>query len=143
MPPLQNHRHEAFAQALAKGMPANRAYVEAGYVYSEPNASKLTRNAKVKARLQEFIDAAAKRATVTRASLIEECQKICELAVRDGQYSAAVSAVREMGVLSGERVERTEFGRPGEFADMSDRELAQALIEEQKRLKLLPAPPSE
>ncbi|TCL89842.1 hypothetical protein C8J38_11030 [Rhizobium sp. PP-WC-2G-219] len=31
MPVLQNTRHEAFAQVLAKGMTATDAYTEAGY----------------------------------------------------------------------------------------------------------------
>jgi phage terminase small subunit len=31
MPILSNARHEEFAQALARGLPATAAYVEAGY----------------------------------------------------------------------------------------------------------------
>jgi hypothetical protein len=35
--------------------------------------------------------------------------------MRDGQYSAAVAAIKEKGVLSGKRIERAERGGPGEF----------------------------
>jgi hypothetical protein len=31
----------------------------------------------------------------------------------DGQYAAAVSAIREKGILSGKRIERSERGEPG------------------------------
>jgi hypothetical protein len=36
-------------------------------------------------------------------------------ALESGQLSAAVATIREMGVLSGMRVERKEVGQPGDF----------------------------
>jgi hypothetical protein len=33
----------------------------------------------------------------------------------NGQLSAAVAAIKEKGVLRGQRIERREVGRPGEF----------------------------
>jgi len=41
MPVLSNPRHEAFAQALARGLPATAAYVEAGYKANAGNACSL------------------------------------------------------------------------------------------------------
>jgi phage terminase small subunit len=38
MPLLKNPRHEAFAQALARGMSASAVYVEAGYKASTTDA---------------------------------------------------------------------------------------------------------
>jgi phage terminase small subunit len=38
MPTLKNPRHEAFAQALARGISASAAYVEAGYKASTTDA---------------------------------------------------------------------------------------------------------
>jgi hypothetical protein len=38
-----------------------------------------------------------------------------QLALSTQQPAAAVAAVREKGVLSGKRVERSEHGQPGEF----------------------------
>jgi hypothetical protein len=37
-----------------------------------------------------------------------------------GQYAAAIAAVKEKGVLSGQRVERRESGGPGEFAELEN-----------------------
>jgi phage terminase small subunit len=76
---------------------------------------------------------AAERAEVTTASLIAEAEEAREEAMKSGQYSAAVSAIREKGVLSGRRLERSERGMPGEFADldnMSADELRAALERE-------------
>jgi hypothetical protein len=52
---------------------------------------------------------------VTRQSLIEKTQVICAKAIEAGQLSAATAAVKEIGVLSGIRIERSERGQPGEF----------------------------
>jgi hypothetical protein len=60
---------------------------------------------------------------------MEQAQAILEQAMKSGQLSAAVSALKEKGVLSGKRIERTEVGGPGEFDHMSDEELWQALQE--------------
>jgi len=43
------------------------------------------------------------------------------------QFNAAISALKELGVLSGKRIERAERGEPGEFDRMSDDELRQAV----------------
>jgi hypothetical protein len=43
MPALKNPRHEAFAQALAHGMSASAAYVEARYKANRHNATALAR----------------------------------------------------------------------------------------------------
>jgi hypothetical protein len=70
---------------------------------------------------------------VTTASLIAEAEEARKEAMKSGQYSAAVSAIREKGVLSGRRLERSERGMPGEFADldnMSADELRAALERE-------------
>jgi hypothetical protein len=53
-----------------------------------------------------------------------------------GDLSAGVAAVKEIGVLTGERVERSEVGAPGEFETMTDDELKRALIERMARLGL-------
>jgi hypothetical protein len=44
-----------------------------------------------------------------------------------GPYSAAVAAIKEKGVLSGNRIERRENGAPGEF-DWLDRASEQQLV---------------
>jgi len=53
MPALKNPRHEAFAQALARGMPTAKAYVEAGcYKPNRGNACPLKQAQNVSARQQ-------------------------------------------------------------------------------------------
>jgi hypothetical protein len=44
-----------------------------------------------------------------------------------GQNAAAVAALKEIGVLTGIRIERRESGQPGEFADI-DNMTAEELI---------------
>jgi len=53
MPVLRNAKHEAFAQALAKGKSATDAMAEAGY--SDPrNSSRLTKNDEIARRVEEI-----------------------------------------------------------------------------------------
>jgi len=102
---LKNARHELFAQALAKGKPANQAYVEAGYSYSEPNASRLTRNEKVQARVAEIKGKAAARVVVTVESLSQELEEARAIALKERQSSAAVQATMGKAKLFGLGVE--------------------------------------
>jgi phage terminase small subunit len=57
-------------------------------------------------------------------------------ALENGQLSAAVTAIKEKGILSGKRIERAEIGTPGEFETMTDDELERALMERLERLGL-------
>ena len=51
---LRNPRHEAFAQALARGMSASAAYVEAGYKANRHNAAALAREQHIGTRVAEL-----------------------------------------------------------------------------------------
>jgi hypothetical protein len=46
--------------------------------------------------------------------------------------------VKELGVLSGKRIERAERGEPGEFDRMSDDELRQAVADRAEQLGFIP-----
>jgi hypothetical protein len=118
MPVLKNPRHERFAQLLAGGKSATDAHEEAGFKRSRHNASHLAARPEIGARVQQIATVAADRAAVTVESLIAEAEEARQGAVRDGQWSAAIAAVREKGVLSGKRVERAEHGKPGAFDDL-------------------------
>ena len=76
MPILSNSKHERFAQALAQGMSASAAFVEAGYNAHEGNASRLRGNEKVKARVDELLSAGAEKAGVTVQRIVEELAKV-------------------------------------------------------------------
>jgi len=65
---------------------------------------------------------------------MEQAETILAKAMDSGQLSAAVSALKEKGVLSGKRIERAEIGGPGEFDHLSDDELLAAIRERWARL---------
>jgi hypothetical protein len=126
MPTLKNPRHERFAQLLAAGKTATDAYELAGYKRDAGNSSHLAKSDDLTSRVQEITaenlekerataKAAAERAAVTRQSLIEMARELYEQAKEAGQTAAAVSALKEIGVLAGIRIERLERGAPGEF----------------------------
>src|SRR5712691_7146384 len=73
---LDNPKHELFAQELAKGTSASEAYVLAGYAKDDGNASRLTGNDKVKARVAEILSAGAAQAEVTASRVIAELARI-------------------------------------------------------------------
>jgi hypothetical protein len=108
MPVLKNPRHEKLAQLLAKGTAAGAAYQQAGYKPDRGHASRLASNGNIQQRVEELRGAGAKRAEITLQKLIERADELCRGAVAANQYGAAVSALREMGVLSGHRVEKSE-----------------------------------
>jgi phage terminase small subunit len=123
---LKNPRRERFAQLLASGKTAKDAYEIAGYKPSESNGAWLARKEEISSRVAEINNetlereratatVAAERAAVTRQSLIEKAEAIRAAAMEAGQFSAAVAATKEIGVLSGIRIERSERGQPGEF----------------------------
>ena len=122
MPVLKNPRHERFAQLLATGKTKTAAYVEAGYSHNDGNSSVLARSKGIANRVKELlekqrsaVDIAAQRAAVTVETLLAEAEQCRAMAVESGQIAAAIAAIREKGVLSGKRVERSERGQPGEF----------------------------
>src|SRR5262249_18417841 len=115
MPALKNSRHERFVQLLASGLPATDAHEQAGYKRNFGNASTLSRSRDIQARLNEIKNAGAERAAVTVESLIAECDEALALAREMRNPTAMVAAIKEKGVLSGKRVERSERGAPGEF----------------------------
>jgi hypothetical protein len=131
MPTLKNPRHERFAQLLASGKNATAAYELAGYKRDPGNSSHLARSDEITNRVQEITSdmlereratakAAAERCVVTRQSLIQKAEALYEQAKKAGQTAAAVAALKEIGILSGIRIERSERGQPGEF-DWLDR----------------------
>lgn len=124
MPSLANPRHERFAQELAKGKSATEAYAEAGYKPNRHNAAALAREQHILTRLAELQERGAIKAEVTAASLIEEAEQVRAAALDAGQFSAAIAAIREKGVLAGVRVEKRESTHKSDPKAMTDDELA-------------------
>ena len=129
MPTLRNPRHERFAQFLAGGKSATDAYELAGYKRSHSNGPALAKTEEIRARVAQInaeslereratAAAAAERAVITRQRLIEMALEARKGALEAKQYSAAVAATKEIGILSGIRIERSERGMPGEFDEL-------------------------
>jgi len=123
---LRNPRRERFAQLLASGKNATDAYEQAGYKRSHSNGPALAKTEEISARVaqisaerwkqeQATAAAAAERSAITRQSLVEKIEEARVAAMEAGQYSAAVAAAKEIAVLLGIRIERSERGGPGEF----------------------------
>jgi hypothetical protein len=72
---------------------------------------------------------AAHRAAITKEKLIEWADEIRREACAHAQYSAAIAALKEIGILTGLRVERVERGGPHEFAQVSTEQLLAELRE--------------
>lgn len=108
MAALDNARHEAFAQALAKGGSQADAYVAAGYKPSEANASRLTGNEKVASRVRELQEASAEAAVVTATELSDQLETIREKAMTANQFGAAAQAVMGRAKLHGLIIDKAE-----------------------------------
>jgi hypothetical protein len=98
------------------------------------NAQKRAARADVKALVAELRAPIAEKLEITLAVLIERADQIYRQAMLAGQFNAAISALKELGVLSGKRIERGERGEPGEFDRMSDGELRQAVADRAEQL---------
>jgi hypothetical protein len=57
MPALENSKHEAFAQQLARGKPVSKAYRIAGFLPNRGNASRLKAHESIRARTAEIKEA--------------------------------------------------------------------------------------
>jgi phage terminase small subunit len=108
MPILENGRWELFAQALAKGETATKAYENAGYRGSRSNAARLRANEHIAARVLEIQAAGAKSAEISVASLIEELEAARVKATSLNQLSAAVRATAEKAKISGLLINRSQ-----------------------------------
>lgn len=74
--PLENPRHEHFAQGIAKGLTADAAYREAGYKAHRGNAATLRANQSIKRRVAELVAAGAAQAEVDVARVLQELARI-------------------------------------------------------------------
>jgi phage terminase small subunit len=128
--PLKNARHEKFAVAMATGMPASQAYVEAGFKYNEGNAIRLKGNEKVSARVAELEAKRAER--VTSATAIDAAWVLTQAADLYAAARAEKQHVAAKGVLDliGKHVDvqafREQINHSGliEYKNLSDEEIA-------------------
>jgi hypothetical protein len=122
-------------------MPRFRAHLEISDARLPTiNASTLARHPQVQARLKEIkeneLAALAAKTQITAETLIQRHDKIYQRALESGQLPSAVSANKEISILTGHRVERREVGPPDSFDHLTDDELERALVERFKALGL-------
>jgi phage terminase small subunit len=100
MPVLRNARHEAFAQAVAKGKTADEAYALAGYAANRGNAARLNANDSIRKRVRELQDRVAEKAEWSAADRLRSLRTIHERVV-DSDPKTAISAIAEANKMQG------------------------------------------
>jgi hypothetical protein len=111
MPALKNQKHEAFAQTVALGCPASRAYNEiisengVSDAVAEANGSRLLNSDKVKLRVEELRNKVAlkaeKKFDMSKDKWLERLARIAASAEEVADFSAATGALREIGKGAG------------------------------------------
>jgi hypothetical protein len=135
-----------FARELAAGNKPREAAIAAGYPPGssfDSNARKRAGRADVKRMVAELKAPIADKLEITLTWLIEENLQLYREAKASGQIRDARESLKELGVLSGKRVERSEHGEPGEFERMSDEELRENLTERARALGFEPPPETQ
>lgn len=94
--PLDNPRHEQFAQGIAEGKTKAQAYVDAGYAHNPSNANRLNSNEQIRERA-EALKAAVIQSVIERSvcskeyvlealvSTLERCRQATPVLDRRGQ----------------------------------------------------------
>lgn len=142
---------EIFAQAVAKGLPAWEAYIEAGHATAtrakaQTGATQWLQNPRVKERISQLasenavvvverMQTAMAKTGVTKLWVMEKLVEIIERSMGPKQFkgyngATAVRALELVGKEIGMFIDRAEIGKPGEFADLSDDELELRVVHE-------------
>ncbi|QQM29308.1 terminase small subunit [Martelella lutilitoris] len=124
MPVLKNAKWESFAQGLAEGLAVGDAYVNAGYKDSPASATRLSKNVKIQARVDELVAKGADRAEATVERVLKEMARLGFGDIRkaftagdailppsqwDDDFAASVAAIEVVSKPTGEK---DEEGRP-------------------------------
>ena len=129
--PIRNSQHEAFANAIVKGMNATDAYKAAGYKGKGKSAweaaSRLARNVKVRARVAELKAKTAGHTVKTAAQVLSDLARNADAAFVKEQFTASNQALRYYGQEAhGQFVEKHELAFK-RIEDMTEDEKRAAL----------------
>ena len=125
---LADPREEKFCQLVAEGLSPTQAKLEAGLQVSRRIATLMAAE-RIQTRIAELLDAAAKKAVLTRAGLLDELDQERRLARAAGQHSAALKAIEMLGQeLFGMFRKQMEIGKPGEFDALSEDDLRKFIL---------------
>jgi hypothetical protein len=145
MPALANARYERFANEIANGVPPRKAYPNAGFKFNPGNCYRLMRDESVLKRVEEIqteraqihnegVKNAVKKMEITVEHLIGGAEAARRLAMQTEQPAAAVTALKEIGVLTGLRVERqmvkAQHQHEVNVSESSDGELREMIAEQ-------------
>lgn len=108
-------KQEAFAQAVVSGKSQSDAYRAAFKVGAKTQAktvnecaSRLMADRKVSARIAELREPVVKKAQITLESHLDDLMKLRNMAAKEKQYSAAITAEVARGKASGVHIEKSE-----------------------------------
>jgi hypothetical protein len=131
---LKNQRHELFAQGLATGKTATHTYEFAGYKPNPQNASRMTKNDDIQARVKELQERSAIKAELTVADIVKKLETLEASAIANNQISAGVTAVMGMAKILGLIVDKREQRDVSEFSNMTESELDGVIERLQKEI---------
>lgn len=110
---LSNPRHEAFAQALAKGKTADEAYALAGFKPNRGNATRLKANDSIQKRVQELQSRVAEKAEWSAADRLKSLRAIHD-ATEGQDPRTAIAAIAEANKMAGSYAPaKRELSGPG------------------------------
>ena len=124
MPQLKNARHERFARLIAiKGATNRDAYVKAGYTAHDPSATRLRKNAKVAARIEELIakqgEELVDSTVIDRTWVLDMMMQNALAAMQEGKRTSATRALELIGREVAQMfTERKELLVQGEVEDL-------------------------
>jgi hypothetical protein len=119
MPPLDHPRHEAFAQARAKGARLDDAYEHAGFVLCKGHPSRLARRPEVAERIAELRGLRNEADDINPKRLIAGLLRMAKAA--EASENAALVKEARLALLDAARLhDSTEHGRRQDQADIID-----------------------
>jgi len=127
MPVLPNPRHEAFAQALAKGKTADEAYALAGYKPNRHNASRLKTNEHIGKRVDQVLGRVAERAEWSAADRLRSLKVIHDAQLKKDPRTA-IAAISEANKMQGSHAPAKlqhagAHGGPIEYANLTEEQI--------------------
>jgi len=101
--PLKSSRQELFVQKYTQGMSASEAYRQAGYKpdYAEKNATRLTGNDGISARIRYLQAEKAVKAGITQEGQARKLEIVQNICLANGEHSTYVKAVQDESRLFG------------------------------------------
>lgn len=126
---LENNRHERFAQELAQGKPVGEAYVQAGYKPSPAAATRLSKNVKIKERVDELKNRAAEGVVISNQWVLERLVENAIRAAANEDFGPSNRALELIGKERGMFVDRSEVDMSVHTHEEALTALEQAVLE--------------